>query len=263
MRIAIANQKGGTAKTTTAVNLAAALSRCNHRVLLVDLDPQANATAVFLSAEFTLGPAESAITSYEVLVEKTPIEKAIQAVTLSENERYGYSEATLYLLPSHIRLAKAELELISAMRREDRLAYALSKSQEKYDFIIIDCPPSLSMLTLNALMAAEKVIIPVEPGYFPIIGISLITDTIDDVSEINGLSLLGVLPTLQDNTVVSRETVEVLHQMFDEKVLPAIPRRVAVREAAGSGEDIFSYDGGNDAAVAYMALAHSIKKQNG
>jgi chromosome partitioning protein len=246
--IAVAMQKGGTGKTTCSLNLAAGLARGvapdmlkPQRVLLVDVDPQANATAVFLSPQFTLGPAEDIKTTYEVLVNQTPAQEAIKTVELPENARAGYDAATLDLLPSHIRLARAELDLLGVIRREDRLASSLRKVAKDYDYIIIDCPPSLGILTLNALIAAQEVLIPVEPGYFPLIGIGLLQRTIDDVAQINDLKLLGVVPTLQDRTVESRETIEGLERMFGDKVLPGIPSRIAVRNAHAAQMDIFAY----------------------
>jgi len=244
--IAMAMQKGGTGKSTCSINLAAGLARGvgggdPQRVLLIDIDPQANTTAVLLSPQFTLGPADQTATTYEVLVNQTPASQAIQSVELAENRRAGYAAATLDLLPAHIRLARAELDLLGVLRREDRLAAFLRRISDEYDTVVIDCPPSLGILTLNALMAANEVIIPVEPGYFPLIGIGLLQQTIDDVAQINDLRVSGIIPTMQDRTVESRETMEVLQGMFGDRVLPAIPNRIAVRNAHAAQMDIFGY----------------------
>ncbi len=260
-RIAIANQKGGTAKSTTAVNLAGGLTRRGKRVLLVDVDPQANATSVFLTAQFTLGPAQDVNTSYEVVVLGAPIHEAVYTIDLPANERDGYAGGQLDILPAHIKLARAEMELIGVLRREDRLSAALNKVDGDYDFVIIDCPPSLGLLTLNALMAAHEVLIPVEPGVFPMMGIAMLKDTITDVAKVNGVRILGAIPTLQDRTNESKETLEALHQIFGKNVFPAIPRRVAFRDAHSAQIDIFGYIGAGEAAVAAMELVKEVERR--
>ena len=260
-KIAIANQKGGTAKTTTAINLTAGLARLGRRVLLVDMDPQANATSVFLTAEFILNPAMNLATTYEVMVHGADASAAIQEVELESNTHFP-DPASFYLLPSHVRLAKAGVELPNIQYREHLLTNALKPIEHQFDYIILDCPPALGLLTINALMAAREIMIPVEPGFFSIIGIGLLQQTIRDITSLNrGLQLLGVLPTLQDNTVESRDTVETLEEMFKKNLLPGIPRRVAVKEAHSSGMDIFAYEARNDAAVAYATLVKEVEKR--
>jgi chromosome partitioning protein len=258
-------QKGGTGKTTCSVNLAAGLARgvggSPQKVLLIDMDPQANTTSVFLSPKFALGPTDSEVTTYEVLVNQANPEEAIKEIELIAN-RAGYKPASLYLLPSHIRLARAEMDLLGVLRREDRLAATIRSLGNTYDTIIIDCPPSLGILTLNALMAAREVLIPVEPGYFPLIGISLLQQTINDVAQINELHLAGIIPTMQDRTVEARETLEGLEQMFGDRVLPSIPSRVAIRNAHAAQMDIFGYAtdaASKDAADAFASLVKGVR----
>ncbi|MCB0017240.1 MAG: ParA family protein [Anaerolineales bacterium] len=262
--IAVANQKGGTAKTTTTVNLAAGIARIQPRarVLLVDIDPQANATAVFLGVGFAAGPRQRNVpTVYEVILNQAAVSRTIQRIAL-EPIQENDPELTIDILPAHLDLASAELELVNLFERERRLVKALATVQHHYDYIVIDCPPSLSLLTVNALMAATEVLIPVDPGVFPVIGLNLLQNTLDMVRAANpDLHILGVVPTLTDRTALSNDTHDELAHSFGNLLLPAIPRRVAIGEAHAAGQDIYAFDPRSDGAKAYAKLVKEVLKR--
>lgn len=258
--IAMSNQKGGTGKTTSSINVAAGLARGvsnGKKVLLVDIDPQANVTATLLGLPFAAGPQEHP-TIYEVVMGKAEASQAIRTVELTA--RGKIPAAPLDVLPAHLNLAAAELELVSEFQRESRLRDALASIQDNYHFIVIDCPPSLGLLTLNALMAAHEVIIPVEPGYFPLIGLALLQRTIEKVQRANpSLRISGVLPTMDTGTALAKQTRQALAAKFNGLLLPAIPRRVAIGEAVAAGKDIFAYEPlSHDGAAAYAAVVREL-----
>jgi len=250
--IAIANQKGGTGKTTTAVNLVAGLARQGKQVLFVDIDPQANATAVFMGTTYVAGP-EPGVTVNDVLNEATTISQAIRTITLAGET------IQIDIIPAHINLATAEQTLVSVFQRENRLQQALNPVKDSYEFIIIDCPPSLGLLTINGLMTASEVLITIEPGVFPLIGLGLLRNTIETVKSANPkLRLIGLLPVRVNRTNLATSTIEELTNVFGELVLSPIPERVAIGEAHAEQSDIFDYAPNNDGAIAYQKLVDEI-----
>jgi chromosome partitioning protein len=240
--VVFVNQKGGVGKTTTAVNLAAGLVRRGQRVLLVDLDPQANAT----SALGIDGRHQDGV--YGLLMDDLVPRSTI--VT---------SEEAVDVVPANSALAGAEVELVPVMARERRLANALQPLREAYDWIFIDCPPSLGLLTINALTAADSVIIPVQCEYMALEGLSRLTETLELVRRnLNpGLVILGVVLTMFDvRTRLAQQVADEVRRFFPESVLQTvIPRVVRLSEAPSHGQSIFRYEPGGRGAEAYDALA--------
>ncbi|AHK41616.1 partition protein, ParA-like protein [Bacillus anthracis] len=245
--IAIANQKGGVGKTTTSVNLGAGLAQVGKKVLLVDIDAQGNATT-------GVGIEKSELDQciYNVLVEDADVQGVIQK-TATEN---------LDVLPATIQLAGAEIELVPTISREVRLQRALQPVRDEYDYIIIDCPPSLGLLTINALTAADSVIIPVQCEYYALEGLSQLLNTVRLVQKhLNkNLAIQGVLLTMLDaRTNLGIQVIDEVKKYFRDKVYRSIiPRNVRLSEAPSHGKPIMQYDAKSRGAEVYIDLAEEV-----
>jgi len=247
--IAIANQKGGVGKTTTSINLAASLARTRRRIMLVDIDPQGNATM-----GSGVDKDAAAVTTYEVLIGDVRVPQARLSV------EGGYD-----LVPSNSSLSGAEVELIGLEQREYRLRLALQAILGEYDYVLIDCPPALNLLTVNALVAAQAVMIPMQCEYYALEGLTALMNTIRKVRQgLNpGLQIAGLLRTMFDpRNNLSNEVSAQLKDHFGDKLYRTIiPRNVRLAEAPSFGKPVISYDMQSKGAQAYLALAGEILRR--
>ncbi len=250
--IALANQKGGVGKTTTAVNLSAALAEAGKNVLLVDSDAQGNATS-----GLGVHPAAEDITLYDVILGEADMESALKKTKYDR----------LFLCPATVDLSGAEIDLVDAPDRTGRLKKALETVRSAFDFILIDCPPSLGLVTLNALTAADTVLVPIQCEFYALEGLALLTGTIKRVKKsLNpAIDFEGVLLTMFSGRAnLSIQVADEVKKYFKDKVYATvIPRNIRLSEAPGFGEAVLTYDSRSKGAESYRALAKEVIQKNG
>jgi len=250
--VAIANQKGGVGKSTTAINLGAGLAFQGEHVLIVDLDPQGNT-----SSGLGLDRSSIEMSTYDVLVDGTGISDVLEPTSVKD----------LHLVPATIELAGAEIELVSMFSREQRLRQSLGEIRGEYDFVLIDCPPSLGLLTINGLAAADEVLIPIQCEYYALEGVSQLTRNIELITaSLNPqLEVEGVVLTMFDGrTTLASDVVEQVRKHFgDTTYKTVIPRTVRLSEAPSYGEPIEAYDDMSRGAIAYRELAREFRRRHG
>jgi len=244
---AITNQKGGVGKTTTAINLSASMALRKKKILLIDIDPQGNT-----SSGIGLDRSKVNRCIYDVLINQVPIKEIIMQTQVKK----------LDILPSTIQLAGAEIELVNYISRENKLKHAIKSIKNDYEYIIIDCPPSLGLLTLNSLTAADSVIIPIQCEYYALEGIGQLINTINLVRENlnSSLEIEGILLTMYDSrTNLSRDVIEEVKKCFRGNIFKSvIPRNVRVSEAPSYGKPVVLYDAKSKGAIAYKKLAQEV-----